>query len=320
MICPNCKTEISNESKFCPECGLSIGSATKIMEELTYQMLAQIPTDDGKTETAQVPLIPVSEFYCSCGKHYAVCAIDEEQKPTENIPPIQENYIPPIPDPMPEPVYNEQNNYNNYEGNYDYSAEQPQDIGGRMMVHSESFDYNQVDQSTINSIRDNEKMKNVSNKDYYAPPAKRFIASAIDSVLLGVAGYYLYSSLLSAVIAEDLNTALLRGSGYIDIFTKNIDKIGAFAFFWLLVCFIYNVILCFFLRGKTIGKFITKIKIISREDENRPNLWVLIKREIFGKFLSSLPLMLGFLAIIIDKGEHKGWHDKIANTFVINDQ
>lgn len=311
MLCPSCKTEIADNSKFCPECGLSINSATKIMEELTYQMMLTQQEENGKTEAKSVPLVPVSEFFCSCGRHYAVCAIEEENQNDMgfNQTPEPPHWQEPQPEYSPPPAPIPDENYENYQN------------GGNMYVQSDEFSYSQVETSTIDTIRSNETMKNVGDREYFASPVKRLVAFLIDGIVLGMGGYYLYSVLLSAVVMEALSTATLRGGTYGEVFLSNIPKIGAFAFFYLLICIFYNVFLCFFLKGKTIGKVVAKIKIISEEDENRPGLWSLIKREIFGKFLCSLPFGLGYLSVILDKsGSHKGWHDKLGKTFVINDK
>ena len=39
-------------------------------------------------------------------------------------------------------------------------------------------------------------------------------------------------------------------------------------------------------------------------------------REVVGKFISGLVLNLGYLWVIWD-GQKQGWHDKIADTYVV---
>ena len=88
------------------------------------------------------------------------------------------------------------------------------------------------------------------------------------------------------------------------------------AFTFSLFCgFAYNVGMWAFADGATIGKKILKIKIV-RNDGSPLTFGVALLR-YFAFFLAALPCGLGALAVIWDK-EHRGWHDKIADTKVIS--
>ena len=39
-------------------------------------------------------------------------------------------------------------------------------------------------------------------------------------------------------------------------------------------------------------------------------------REIIGKIISSIIILLGYIWILFD-GQRQGWHDKIASTYVV---
>ena len=79
---------------------------------------------------------------------------------------------------------------------------------------------------------------------------------------------------------------------------------------------LYFVILWVFWEGRTVGKKIMKIKIVTIEGKPiTPGKAVL---RYLGYILSSLGAFLGFLWIIWDKN-HQGWHDKIAKTLVVKE-
>ena len=79
------------------------------------------------------------------------------------------------------------------------------------------------------------------------------------------------------------------------------------------------VILCAFLvlarRGQTIGKFITRCKVM-RYDGTTASFFVVVTRETVGKLLSSL-LAVGFIWCIFDN-ERRTLHDIMMRTHVVD--
>jgi uncharacterized RDD family membrane protein YckC len=73
-----------------------------------------------------------------------------------------------------------------------------------------------------------------------------------------------------------------------------------FIFFWTLI-------------GQTPGKMMLGLRVVS-VDGGSVTLWQAIRRLI--GYLVSYVLYLGYLWILIDN-RRQGWHDKIANTYVI---
>ena len=69
------------------------------------------------------------------------------------------------------------------------------------------------------------------------------------------------------------------------------------------------------LRGQTIGKMVVGVKVI-REDGSLPGLGSAALRETFGKLISGVALLLGYIWIGFDS-KKQGWHDKIAGTVVV---
>jgi outer membrane protein assembly factor BamD (BamD/ComL family)/uncharacterized RDD family membrane protein YckC/heme exporter protein D len=69
-------------------------------------------------------------------------------------------------------------------------------------------------------------------------------------------------------------------------------------------------------KGMTPGKWLLGEKVVEKLSGNYPGFWRMILREIIGKFVSGLPLALGYFWAIWDK-DGQAWHDKIAGTVVV---
>jgi uncharacterized RDD family membrane protein YckC len=70
-------------------------------------------------------------------------------------------------------------------------------------------------------------------------------------------------------------------------------------------------------KGATPGKMVMKLKVIGTDGRMPIGYETAIIRFI-GKFISTVVLLLGHIWILIDK-DKQGWHDKIANTFVVKE-
>ena len=68
-------------------------------------------------------------------------------------------------------------------------------------------------------------------------------------------------------------------------------------------------------RGQSPGKMAIGIKIV-KTDGSSAKLGSVLLREIIGKIVSAIVLLLGFIWILFD-GKRQGWHDKIAETVVV---
>ena len=69
------------------------------------------------------------------------------------------------------------------------------------------------------------------------------------------------------------------------------------------------------LKGQTLGKMAVRIKVVNAQGD-RPGWGTAALREILGRLISAVVLCLGFLWIAFDNNK-QGWHDKIANTYVV---
>lgn len=75
---------------------------------------------------------------------------------------------------------------------------------------------------------------------------------------------------------------------------------------------------CLFLfrEGRTLGKLLLGLQVVSHRNGENPVFWKMLVREIFGKFISLLFLGIGYIWAIFDK-HAQAWHDKIMGTVVL---
>ncbi|HEV8193186.1 MAG TPA: RDD family protein [Ktedonobacterales bacterium] len=81
----------------------------------------------------------------------------------------------------------------------------------------------------------------------------------------------------------------------------------------ILVYATYSIV-CWALLGQTPGKALLGLRVVRANGQR-----LSVRRSIlryFAYWVSALPLFLGFLWILVDN-ERQGWHDKIADTYVI---
>ena len=126
----------------------------------------------------------------------------------------------------------------------------------------------------------------------------RLGASTIDSILL----LLLIIPLLIGVYGLD---SILSG--------KTDGGVSEFLITWVMPAVV--VIVFWVFRSATPGKMIVHIKIADAKTGGEPSTGQLIGR-YFAYFLSTIPLLLGFLWVAFDKRK-QGWHDKLAGTIVV---
>ena len=83
---------------------------------------------------------------------------------------------------------------------------------------------------------------------------------------------------------------------------------------WLSFPWVYYVLYTGF-DGQTPGKRWKGIRVVNSNNQV-PGMWAALRREIPGKIISALPLLLGFIWVASDPGK-RGWHDRIGGTYVI---
>jgi predicted Zn finger-like uncharacterized protein len=130
----------------------------------------------------------------------------------------------------------------------------------------------------------------------------RVVATILDSVLLSIVqfvltlGITLLIGYMGIVATDDPATSLV-----IWLFGMTISL--GYAVFFTGYC------------GQTPGKMVVRIRVI-RADGSQMNYGRAAKREILGKFVSSILLGIGYIMVAFDN-QKQGLHDKIADTYVI---
>lgn len=123
----------------------------------------------------------------------------------------------------------------------------------------------------------------------YATSLNRFLAAFIDAVIVGIV-----SSILGSIVGQ-------AGGGSRP---------------WInFISLIYYVVMTYY-YGATLGKKALGIKVVDASGGNKLSFGQVILRELVGKFVSAIVILLGFIWILFD-AKKQGWHDKIANTVVI---
>ena len=111
----------------------------------------------------------------------------------------------------------------------------------------------------------------------------RFAAYTIDFIILSFPNVIFKNSFLSLVIY--------------------------FSYFWLSSYF----------YGATIGKKLFDLRVVDDKTGKKLTLGQAFIREVVGRFVSAVVFALGFIWILFDE-KRQGWHDKIANTIVVQDK
>lgn len=133
-----------------------------------------------------------------------------------------------------------------------------------------------------------------------ASPWKRVCASAIDILI--------YLNLELWGILQIVN------GGNLALIMDNALNLLMIIIFGGLVYGLLNSILTA-KSGGSIGKLITGLQVVD-PDNKKITFWNAVLRYYVGYFVSSTFLWLGHIWIFKDK-EHRGWHDMIANTYVV---
>lgn len=127
----------------------------------------------------------------------------------------------------------------------------------------------------------------------YASFFQRFVASLIDIVLIGI-----ISGALSAIFSSLGDTAVNIGNV--------LTSVASASYFVYLTS----------QRGQTLGKMAMHIKVQNETTGQNLDVVSAILREVVGKFLSSVVLLLGYLWMLWDP-KKQTWHDKIARSVVV---
>ena len=128
----------------------------------------------------------------------------------------------------------------------------------------------------------------------------RFLAGLLDLSILNLPFVYILYRISSITEVGKLFSSLLN-----------------FVILLMSVAIVVPIINSFMISsiGGTIGKLLTGTKIVTAENENL-GFWKAFFRNHIAYLVSKMIFSLGFIWILIDK-ERRGWHDMMANTYVV---
>ncbi len=124
-----------------------------------------------------------------------------------------------------------------------------------------------------------------------ASRGQRFLAFLVDfviSLIVGVVGFVIGSAVGDA--GQTLNSVF----GLI---------------YWIIVLIMVAT------RGQSPGKIVIGIKIV-KTDGVSIGIGRTLVREVIGKIISAIIILLGYIWILFDS-KNQGWHDKISDTMVV---
>ena len=145
---------------------------------------------------------------------------------------------------------------------------------------------------------------------------RRLAAFAVDAVILWVIGAVVLPFALGRVFDPDPLFAFGYHYGYWDpwYFVEglfySIPQLGLLTLVSIVYFTTFTAV-----RGQTPGKMAVGIRVVG-EDDRPPGLGTALLRETVGRLVSTIPFYLGFLWMAWD-AEKRGWHDKIAGTWVV---
>jgi len=123
----------------------------------------------------------------------------------------------------------------------------------------------------------------------------RFIAALLDAF---------FSGILSALGATILTKGL--GAGGLPI-----------TILWNLTFPFLYFVFPIYSSGQTLGKKIMKLKIVNIDPAQDPSMWNIFVRELPGKSIGAICLMLGYVRILTHP-DGRAWHDSMAKTRVVS--
>ncbi|WP_139490553.1 RDD family protein [Brevibacillus dissolubilis] len=129
----------------------------------------------------------------------------------------------------------------------------------------------------------------------------RFAATVVDSIFL---------SAVNAIIFDSMERAM-----GIDNPAQTLTSMDMWA---VLFNFAYIILLTWW-TGQTLGKMLFRIRVVNANTHTsgeRLSFGQVILREVIGKLLSSLVLLIGYLWMLFND-EKQTWHDKLAKTYVV---
>jgi uncharacterized RDD family membrane protein YckC len=159
-------------------------------------------------------------------------------------------------------------------------------------------------------------------RGYYAGFISRALALIIDLLIIMAAS--IIFSLVTRLLLNFFGLGELAAALYDRTIEPNTDSgnlvvtllrwLTAFltsaTFLFVYLVFFWTTI------GKTPGKAIVGVRVVQGGQVAVSFKWAIVRAAAY--YLSALPLGLGFLWVLVDN-ERRGWHDKLARTYVLYD-
>lgn len=147
--------------------------------------------------------------------------------------------------------------------------------------------------------------QNNENAYTYAGFLVRLVAYIVDSFIIGI-----------LLIILNVPKFILNMVGVSILDTKVLFNFSVWEIILYLLSIIYFVALTYY-YGRTVGKRVMKVKVISSEKE-KLSFWNVVYREVIGKYLSGLLCGIGYLTVIFDN-KKRAVHDMLCDTLVVYD-
>lgn len=188
-----------------------------------------------------------------------------------------------------------------------------------------------LEEGHVNTSVDKVSLSHIPNSGHvadqheldYAPLPNRMIALAIDTVIAcmptqlltrAIFAFFMPFTPVPGIMSLMLDP--IQNSSSEAVRSKMVYGVFALAFFVL-----YQVVCLLLLKGQTVGKLITKIKVV-RLDGSPLRLTDILARETLGKLILNgisfgIASLVSFVWCLVSK-EHKTVHDVIGGTRVVN--
>ena len=154
-----------------------------------------------------------------------------------------------------------------------------------------------------------------------ATRGKRFGAGLIDSVPVAFITIIFFGQVVSGIMSliQDAMNSLSEYGSYYSNQPYVTGGVSYPSIVMILMLIFLGAELYFFSRSQTIGKAILGLRVVDARTGRPVGFAKMLLREIIVKKASSSVLWLGYIWILIDK-YNRGWHDKILDTYVIDEK
>lgn len=154
-----------------------------------------------------------------------------------------------------------------------------------------------------------------------ATRGKRFGAGLIDSVPVAFITIIFFGQVVSGIMSliQDAMNSLSEYGSYYSNQPYVTGGVSYPSVIIVLMLIFLGAELYFFSRSQTIGKAILGLRVVDARTGRPVGFAKMLLREIIVKKASSSVLWLGYIWILIDK-YNRGWHDKILDTYVIDEK